>query len=110
MSATPTTNRGVRLTARLTYIDATTGNPTGLPSKTISFYYRPTGATTWTSIGTATTDSNGYASVTTTVTAPATYDFRAEFAGDADWEPSYAEVLSFKVKGTTSISLTVTPQ
>ncbi len=87
-----------------------TTDGTALSGKTLSFYYRPSGTTTWTSIGTATTDINGNASVTTTLTVPATYDFRVEFSGDADYEPSYAEVDNYKVKAKTAITLTITPQ
>jgi hypothetical protein len=78
--------------------------------KTINFYYRVTGATTWTSAGSATTDASGNATVTVSLTVPQTYDFRAEFAGDADYEASYAEVDSYTVKAKTSITLTITPQ
>jgi len=96
--------RNVQLTATLT------SDGTPVSGKTISFYYRVSGTTTWTSAGTGTTDANGNATVTVSLTVPQTYDFRAEFAGDADYEASYAEVLNYKVKAKTAITLTATPQ
>ena len=96
--------RSVLLQAKLT----TDG--TALAGKTISFMHRLSGTTTWTSDGTATTDANGVASITITLNVPNTYDFRTEFSGDADYEPSYAEVLNYKVKAKTAITLTITPQ
>jgi hypothetical protein len=97
-------SRQVRLTAVLR--DAA-NNP--LANRTISFEYKPSTATTWTSAGTANTDSSGTASVTVTVTAPGTYDFRARFAGDDQYEPAEATVTNYTVKARTSITLTVTP-
>ena len=78
--------------------------------KTIAFKYKVSGATTWSDGGTATTDANGTASVTLSLSVPQSYDFRAEFAGDADYEPSYAELLNQKIKAKTAITLTITPQ
>ena len=83
-------SRQVRLNATL---KDSGNNP--IANKTIQFFYRTSGATTWTSAGTATTNSSGVASVTVTVTTPGTYDFRAYFAGDDQYE--------------STISLTVTP-
>ena len=96
--------RNVQLTATLT----SDGSP--LSGKTISFKYRVSGTTTWTDAGTATTNANGNATVTVSLTVPQTYDFRAEFAGDTDYEASYAEVTNYKVKAKTAIALTTTPQ
>lgn len=96
--------RTVQLIATLT----TDGIPLG--GKTLTFMYRPSGTTTWTTIGTATTGDDGKATVAVDVSAPALYDFRVEFAGDADFEPSAAEVVNFKVKAKTALTLTVTPQ
>jgi len=78
--------------------------------KTISFMYRVSGTTTWTNAGTATTDASGNATVTVALTVPQTYDFRAEFAGDADYEASYTEVDNYTVKAKTTITLTITPR
>lgn len=78
--------------------------------KTIAFKYRVSGATTWSDAGTAQTNTSGVASVTLNLSAPQTYDFRAEFAGDTDYESSYAEVLSQRIKAKTTMTLTVTPQ
>lgn len=96
-------NRNVRLDATLT------SDTTPLAGKTIEFYYRVSGTTTWTSAGTAQTGSDGKASVTVSLSAPQTYDFRAYFAGDDEYESSEAIVSNFKVKAATSITLTVTP-
>ncbi|MEM3975015.1 MAG: Ig-like domain-containing protein, partial [Ignisphaera sp.] len=96
-------NRNVRLEATLT------SDTTPLAGKTIAFFYRTSGSATWTSAGTAQTGSDGKATVTVSLTAPQTYDFRAYFAGDDDYEASEAIVSNFKVKAATSITLTVTP-
>jgi hypothetical protein len=78
--------------------------------KTIAFKYRVSGASTWSDGGTAQTNTSGVASVTLNLSVPQTYDFRAEFAGDTDYESSYAELLNQKIKAKTTITLTVTPQ
>jgi hypothetical protein len=96
--------RNVQLTATLV------SDSTPVSGKTINFYYRVSGTTTWTSAGSATTDTNGNATVTVSLTVPQTYDFRAEFAGDADYEASYAEVDNYTVKAKTTLTLTITPQ
>jgi hypothetical protein len=72
----------LKLTATLTDI-----NGTPLSGKTISFYYSYDGST-WTLIGSGTTDSNGQASVTHT-TDRTTY-YKAEFAGDPEYDSSSA--------------------
>ena len=95
--------RIVRLEAILT------SDTTPISGKTIAFKYRPSGAGTWIDAGTEITDTNGKASLSVPLTVPASYDFRVEFAGDADYEASYAEVTNYKVKAKTTISLTVTP-
>jgi hypothetical protein len=74
----------LKLTATLTDI-----NDTPLSGKTISFYYSYDGST-WTLIGSGTTDSNGQASVTHT-TDRTTY-YKAEFPGDQYCEQSSAVV------------------
>jgi hypothetical protein len=83
---------------------------TPVSGKTILFKYRVTGTTTWTDAGTGTTDANGNATVIVSLTVPQTYDFRAEFAGDDQYEASYAEVSSYTVKAKTTITLAITPQ
>jgi len=94
--------RTVDLTARLTDED---NNP--LADKTINFYYRVSGQTQWTSIGSRSTDSNGYATISVDVTVPGTYDFRAHFPGDDQYDESYAEVLNTVIKARTLLTLTV---
>jgi len=83
------------------------GSP--ISNKTISFAYKLSSATTWTNIGTATTDDYGMASVNVTVATPGTYDFQASFAGDSDYEPSTATVTGVKIKGCTVLTIAVTP-
>jgi hypothetical protein len=83
------------------------GSP--ITNRTISFAYKLSSATTWTNIGTATTDDYGMADVNVTVTTPGTYDFQASFAGDSDYEPSSATATGIKVKGCTVLTITVTP-
>jgi len=97
--------RDVKLEATLT---DSGGSP--LAGKTISFKYRASGETTWTDAGTGTTDSSGKASVTVSLAAPGTYDFRAEFAGDDEYEPSSDEKDNVTIKAKTVLTLTVTPQ
>jgi len=85
---------------------------TPLPNKPVSLYYRPSGSTGWLDIGTNphTTGSDGYVSATISVTVPSNYDFRAEFAGDEDYEASSAELDNQRIKAKTVITLTITPQ
>ena len=97
-------SKQVRLTAVLRDSD---GKP--ISGKTISFSYRTSGATTWTSVGTATTGTDGSASVTVSLTTPGTYDFQAYFAGDNQYEAATATVTNYSIKATTSITLTITP-
>jgi hypothetical protein len=96
-------SRQVRLVARL--VDSS-GNP--LANRTISFAYRQSGNATWTDAGTANTDSTGAASVTVTVATPGTYDFKASFAGDSQYDASEISTTNYTVKEKTSITLTVT--
>jgi hypothetical protein len=96
--------RNVQLVATLV------SDSTPLSGKTINFYYRVSGTATWTSAGAATTDADGNATVTVSLAAPQTHDFRAEFAGDDDYEASYAEVTNYKVKAKTTVVLTIAPQ
>jgi hypothetical protein len=80
-----------------------------ISNKTLSFAYKPSSSTTWTNIGTATTDDSGMASVNVTVTTPGTYDFQVSFAGDSDYEASTATATSVKIKGCTVLTISVTP-
>jgi len=75
----------VSVTLKLTATLTTDGTP--LSGKTINFYYSYDGST-WTFIGSATTDASGQASITH-VTDRTTY-YRAVFPGDPDYEPSSA--------------------
>ena len=85
------------------------GNP--LSGKSVNLYYRESGATEWTDIGTNphTTDANGQATDTIDLTAPGTYDFRAEFPGDDQYEASSAELTNQTIKAGTQITLEITP-
>jgi 5-hydroxyisourate hydrolase-like protein (transthyretin family) len=98
-------NRQVKLTAVL---KDSGGNP--LSGKSITFEYKASTATTWTNAGSANTDANGTASVTVTVAVPGTYDFRAKFQGDNQYEASEATVTNYAVKDKTTITLTIAPQ
>lgn len=95
---------------RIVRLEATlTSDNTPVSGKKIAFKYRPAGASSWIDAGTQTTDTNGKASTSLPLTVPAKYDFRAEFAGDSEYEASYAEVTNYNVKAKTSISLTISP-
>jgi len=98
--------RTVQVTATLTDTD---GNP--LSGKPVNLYYRPSGETTWYDIGTNphTTDSNGQVTDTIDLTVPGTYDFRAEFPGDDQYEASFAEQTNQTIKAKTQITLQITP-
>lgn len=96
-------SRQVKLTAVL---KDSAGSP--ISGRTVSFSYKLSSATTWTSAGSATTDASGTASVTVTLTVPNSYDFSASFAGDSYYEASSATVTSYVVKDKTTITLTVT--
>jgi len=86
------------------------GNP--LSGKSVNLYYRESGTSTWKDIGTNphTTDSSGKVSDTIDLPVPGDYDFRAEFPGDADYEPSYDELLNQHIKAKTMITITITLQ
>jgi len=88
----------------------TDGNP--LSGKSVNLYYRESGQTTWNDIGTNPhiTDSNGQVTDSIDLAVPGTYDFRAEFPGDDQYESSYDEELNVTIKAKTLITLTVTPQ
>jgi hypothetical protein len=97
-------NRYVTITAQVTDYD---NNPVG--GIGLTFSYRVSGSTTWTTLGTATTDTGGVATYVATLPVPGTYDFRVDFAGNSDYEPAYAEVSNVRVKAMLRISITVTP-
>jgi hypothetical protein len=80
-----------------------------LSGKSITFKYKLSTATDWTTAGTQNTDTDGKASMTINLTVPNTYDFRAEFAGDTNYDASYDEELGLLVKSGTVLALTVTP-
>lgn len=81
---------------------------TPLPNKTITFYYRPSGGS-YTQLGNPkTTDSNGIAISDQQSLASGTYDFRAVFAGDDNYDGSQAEVTGYVLqKLSTMITLEV---
>jgi len=99
--------RSVQVTAVLKDTD---GNP--LSGKSVNLYYRESGQTTWNDIGTNphTTGANGQVTDTVDLAVPGTYDFRAEFPGDDQYEASYDEKLNQTIKAKTQITLTITPQ
>jgi len=99
--------RNVQVVATLKDSD---GNP--LSGKSVNLYYRTSGETTWTDIGTNphTTGSDGQVTDTIALSVPGTYDFRAEFPGDADYEASSAELTNQTIKAKTTITIEITPQ
>jgi hypothetical protein len=95
--------RNVRLDATLLT------DSTPLPDKSIEFFHRVTGQTEWTSDGTDDTDENGTATKTVSLDVPETYDFKAEFYGDDDYDASSSTVSAYRVKAKTTLTLTATP-
>jgi hypothetical protein len=83
---------------------------TPLAGKTIHFYHKIAGAGEWTSDGTNDTDNDGYAYKTLSLTIPQSYDFKAEFEGDDSYDASQDTEMDYRVKGKTTLTLTVTPQ
>ena len=98
--------RSVQVTATLKDID---GGP--LSGKSVNLYYRASGETTWSDIGTNphTTDANGEATDTIDLSVPGTYDFRAEFPGDDQYEASSTELTNQAIKAKTQMTLEITP-
>jgi len=86
------------------------GNP--LSGKPVNLYYKLSTEETYSDIGTNphTTDANGKASDIISLTIPETYDFRAEFPGDDQYEASSAELTNQTIKAKTQITLIITPQ
>jgi len=99
--------RTVQVTATLKDSE---GNP--LSGKDVNLYYRESGASTWNDIGTNphTTGANGQVTDSIGLTVPGTYDFRAEFPGDDQYEASSTELTNQSIKAKTQITLTATPQ
>jgi len=95
--------RNVRLDATLLT------DTTPLPGKSIEFFHKVAGAPTWVSDGTDMTDVDGVASKTISLDVPESYDFKAEFYGDVDYDPSTATVMNYRVKAKTALTLTATP-
>ncbi len=78
-----------------------------LSGKLVRFEYKASAATTWISAGTATTGTDGRASVTVTVSTPGRYDFRATFDGDDMYEGSTTTLTNITIKEKTAIVLSV---
>ena len=97
----------VRTVSLIATLRDTDGNP--LAGKTMYFYYRVAGQEEWTSANSAVTGGDGVAVKTVTLTVPQTYDFKAEFQGDADYDASYTELLNYRVKAKTTVVLAVVP-
>ena len=102
------------MATRNVLVEATLKDSAGAPlsGKPVNLYYKLSAETTYTDIGTNphTTDANGVASDTISLTVPETYDFKAEFPGDDQYEASSAELTNQTIKAGTQISLTITPQ
>jgi len=97
-------NRNVQLEGTLTY------DSTPLPSESLEFWHKLHSAGSWTDDGSGTTDTNGNATKTISLSVPNVYDFKVTFAGDSNYESSSAETDSYTVKAVTALVLTVTPQ
>jgi hypothetical protein len=97
-------NRYVTITAQVVDYDNNPVSGIGL-----TFSYRVSGTTTWNALGTATTDTSGVATYVATLPVPANYDFRIDFAGNADYESAYAQIDNVRVKAMLRISISVTP-
>jgi uncharacterized protein YfaS (alpha-2-macroglobulin family) len=95
-------SRQVRVTARLTSSDNS-----GIASQTLTFYVKTTGGSVLQQTS-ATTDSNGYASVVFTVGTPGTYVFQVDYAGSDTYESATASQTA-TIKDKAVITLTVTP-
>ncbi|MCS7365846.1 MAG: hypothetical protein NDF54_10450 [archaeon GB-1867-035] len=67
-----------------------------LPNKPIKFYYRPSGSAEWIYIDTVYTDSEGKARKIISLSR-GTYDFKAVFEGDDNYEPTFAEKLNIVI-------------
>ena len=63
--------------------------------RTVTVVQQPAGTTTWTSVGTATTDDLGNYAVSTTADGAGT--FRADFAGDALYLPTSSQTRSITI-------------
>jgi adhesin/invasin len=92
----------VNLTAILT---DNSGNP--IQNAPINFYYKLTSASSYTSAGSALTDTTGTASVQLMVQAPDSYNFEATFTGTSTFSPSQAVVTYDTTATQQSSSLTV---
>jgi len=67
-----------------------------LPDKPIKLYYRPSGSAEWIYIDTVYTDSEGKARKIISLSR-GTYDFKAVFEGDDNYEPTFAEKLNIVI-------------
>lgn len=83
---------------------------TPVEGKTIHFYHKIAGAPSWITDATDDTDVDGYATITLSMDVPESYDFKAEFEGDADYDASQDTEMNYRVKAKTTLTLTVTPQ
>lgn len=79
-------------------LQTSAGSP--LPGATVKLQTRPSGSTTWTTVGTATTTSNGAWSERETVSKAASY--RARFGGDNNDKRSTSPTLAVTITPTST--------
>jgi murein DD-endopeptidase MepM/ murein hydrolase activator NlpD len=106
LSASPDTlvyGHSTTLTAKL----SRTGTTEGIAGQRVRFDARRPGTTTWSSLGAATTDSNGRAVLTATPKRHTEY--RAVFGGTADWEASRSKVRTVRVAVAVSSTMEASP-
>jgi len=91
----------LKLVATLTDVN---GNP--LSGKTIEFY-RSTDGVNYTLLGTATTNTNGQASLIDEITEPGKYYYKARFPGDETYDASEA-TATYEYPAPSPVELLVT--
>jgi len=69
------------------------------PNVTVTIEYKPSGGTTWTTVGTNKTDSNSHYSYTWTPQTAGTYEIRASWAGYGSTAGDTSDLRTLEVKG-----------
>ena len=84
---------------------AQTSPQTKLAGKPVTVWARPTPLTTWTRVGSGTTDANGHYAIKVLVTRVT--DYQARFAADKTYAASVSPILRVTTPPRTSVSLDV---
>jgi hypothetical protein len=82
------------------------------PNVDVTIYQRPTGGTTWTTLATVKTDSQGRYTYTWTTTETGTYDVKSSWAGDENTLPAQSEIKTVSISAasiTGTLQITTTP-